>query len=135
MDNLNQLIIEFYEKLSSWEHSVVKNTELTPTQAHTIEIIGNNGELRMKELAQIMGITTGTLTVMIDKLENNDLVKRKINETDRRSYVICLTSKGESYYEKHHKLHYNLTKELISTLNKKEIDNFSTSLKKILDNF
>ncbi len=69
-NDLSQMIIEFYDKISSWEHEVVKKSGLSPAQMHAIEIVGHHQKLRMKELAEKMGgITTGTLTVMVDRLE------------------------------------------------------------------
>ena len=75
MKTLSDLIIEFYEKLSSWEHSVVEGSGLTLPQTHTIEILGVNDGIRMKDLAAKMGVTTGTLTVMIDNLEKKSWSK------------------------------------------------------------
>jgi DNA-binding MarR family transcriptional regulator len=42
---------------------------------HTIEILGGNNLIKMKDLATKMGITTGTLTVMIDNLGKKGLVE------------------------------------------------------------
>ena len=53
--DLARNIMEFYEKLSSWEHEVVRGSDLTPGQMHAIEIIGHEKSLRMKELAEKMG--------------------------------------------------------------------------------
>jgi len=65
--------------MSSWEHAVVKESGLTPVQMHAIEILGHQESLRMKELAHKLGVTTGTLTVMIDRLE---LYASLIKKTD-----------------------------------------------------
>ena len=54
---LTQLIVEFYEKLSSWEHCVVRDKGLTLPQVHALEILGSHKALRMKELAEKMGKT------------------------------------------------------------------------------
>jgi hypothetical protein len=40
-DHLSKLMLEFYEKMASWEHSVVKPTGLSPAQMHTIEMSGS----------------------------------------------------------------------------------------------
>ncbi|MGS0730310.1 MarR family winged helix-turn-helix transcriptional regulator, partial [Shewanella sp. 0m-11] len=47
-DNLNHAMIEFYEKLSSWEMAVVKDKGFSLPQVHTVEILGLNGPMRMK---------------------------------------------------------------------------------------
>ncbi len=120
MEKLSNVVVEFYEKLSSWEHSVVKDTGLTLPQMHTIEVLGSSEPLRMKELAEKMGITTGTLTVNIDKLVKLGYVIRKPNETDRRSYYVALSDEGEEIYRRHHALHLELTEEILSELTPEE---------------
>ena len=82
LEQLSDLIIEFYEKLSSWEQAVVRDSAITLPQMHTLEILGQQSPLRMKELAAKMGVTTGTLTVGVDRLEKLGLVARIPHETD-----------------------------------------------------
>lgn len=111
---LNHAIIEFYEKLSSWEHDVVREKGLTLPQMHTLEVLGLHEAMPMKELAGHMGITTGTLTVLVDRLEGKELVRRAPHETDRRSVVVHLTPPGRALFEEHDRLHRRLTKEITS---------------------
>ncbi|MFC1669293.1 MarR family winged helix-turn-helix transcriptional regulator [Spirochaetota bacterium] len=134
MKSLSEKIIEFYEKLSSWEHSIVEGSGLSLPQVHTIEILGMYKNLRMKELALKMGVTTGTLTVTIDKLEKINLVKRVPNPNDRRSYVIELTKKGKEYHVQHSNYHLELTKECTRDFSKKDVEIFSKLLNEFLKN-
>jgi DNA-binding MarR family transcriptional regulator len=134
-ENLSQILIEFYEKMSSWEHEVVKETGISLAQMHTIEIIGHSRNMRMKEIAQKMGITTGSLTVMIDRLEKNDLVQRLPHPDDRRSYRVALTPKGRQYHEEHHHLHLALTREITSTFSEREIGQLLTLMEKLMEGF
>ena len=113
-DNLNHAIIEFYEKLSSWEMAVLKDKGFSLPQVHTVEILGLNGPMRMKELAQKIGITTGTLTVQVDKMVDAGLVIRTPHANDRRSILIELTDSGCAMFKEHDKLHRQLTQDLTS---------------------
>ena len=130
--NLSQLIVELYEKLSSWEEDVVKDSGLTTTQAHIIDIVGHSGSIKMKDLAEKTGVTTGTLTVAADRLEERKLLKRKPHESDRRSYLIELTSEGESYFKQHHKFHLRMTEDLVSDLTETEQEIFAGIIEKML---
>jgi DNA-binding MarR family transcriptional regulator len=131
---LSQQLVELYERFSSWEQDVVKSSGLSPAQMHTIEIVGHGGAaLRMKELAKKMGVTTGTLTVMIDRLEQQGLLHRTPHETDRRSYLIALTAKGQGLFAEHHQYHLRLTTEITATLTPEEQAGFSAVLAKIID--
>ena len=128
-------IVEFYEKLSSWEHEVVRGSDLTPNQMHAIEIIGHEKSLRMKELAERLGVTTGTLTVTVDRLEQKGLIERQPHETDRRSYRVVLTPSGKKHFAKHHEFHVKLTEEIVSVLTPEELDCFNDVLGKVVKNF
>ncbi len=131
LEYLSQQIIEFYDKISSWEQEVVRESGLTPTQMHAIEVIGHAGELRMKELAEQMGLTTGTITVMVDGLEKHEAVERKRHEVDRRSILVILTEKGKALFDEHHKLHMKLTQDISSSLSPQEMGYLSAILTKM----
>lgn len=132
LEVLSHQLAEFYDKMASWEHSVVKDSGLSPTQMHTVEIIGHNQNMRMKELAERLGVTTGSLTVGIDKLEKLGLVERKPHESDRRSWLIVLTDDGKQMYEQHHKYHQEFTNEISRDLALEQIDNLTNYLNTIL---
>jgi len=130
-EQLTRLLIEFYEKFSSWEHGVVKESGLSLPQMHTLEILGADGDLRMTELAAKMGITTGSLTVLVDRLERGGFVARKPHETDRRSIRVALTPEGGRLFAEHHKLHAQLTQEILCALSPEEAGLFAAMLAKI----
>ncbi|WP_035041545.1 MarR family winged helix-turn-helix transcriptional regulator [Desulfovibrio sp. X2] len=134
-DRLTHLIVEFYEKLSSWEHCVVRGKGLTLPQMHTIEILGAHGPMRMKELAEKMGVTTGTLTMQVDRLESRGLARRMPHERDRRSWLVELSEKGRSYFEEHDKLHQRLTLELTEALSNEERAAVLSALEKMNKRF
>jgi DNA-binding MarR family transcriptional regulator len=130
--HLSKIIVEFYERLSSWEDSVVRDSGLTTAQAHTIEIVGHDGPIKMKDLAQKIGVTTGTLTVAVDRLEEKNLLVRKPHDTDRRAYLIDLTKEGHIYFQQHHNCHIKMTQEIVAGLTDKEQAVFGDILEKML---
>lgn len=129
---LSHQLVEFYEKISSWEHDVVKSSGLSTAQMHTIEIVGHAVSLRMKELAGKMGVTTGTLTVMVDRLEEQGLLRRRPHETDRRSWLVELTEEGNTLFDQHHQYHLRFTEEITATLSGQEQELFTVLLEKIV---
>jgi len=122
LDKLNQLLTEFYDKMSSWEQSVVKETGYTLAQTHTIEVLGVHGALRMKELAEKLGITTGTLTVQIEKLVKAELIERQTHPTDRRAIVVALTEQGQEIHRHHNQLHLELVTDLTRNIEPSEVE-------------
>ncbi len=135
MKELSRILVEFYDKMSSWENDMVRGTGLTLQQVHTIEVLGAHGDMKMKELAAKMGITTGTMTINIDKLEKTGYVERKPNEQDRRSTLVGLTSSGKELFEAHDDMHLLLTKEITSSMDEKERKDLIRLLEKLLEGF
>ena len=134
IQQLSNIIVELYEKLSSWEHALVEESGFSLSQMHAIEILGINGPLKMKELAEKIGITTGTLTVAVDKLEKKGTVIRRANPDDRRSYVIELTALGKEIQQEHSHYHLNMTQECTAGFSESEKEQFFEFIKIFLQN-
>ena len=135
VEELSKTIIEFYEKLSTLEEGVVKDSGLTTAQNHAIEIVGHEGAIKMIRLAEKLGVTTGTLTVSIDRLEEKGLLRRVPHQSDRRSYLIELTEKGQDVFARHHNHHLNLTDEIMADFSEQEQADLYQAFKKMMKNF
>lgn len=135
MKELSHKLVEFYDKMSSWENDMVRGTGLTLQQVHTIEVLGANGDMKMKDLASKMGITTGTMTINIDKLEKTGHVERKPNEHDRRSIFVGLTDTGKELFRSHDDMHLILTRDIASSLDESERAELLRLLSRIIDGF
>ncbi|PSW18096.1 MarR family transcriptional regulator [Photobacterium sanctipauli] len=122
LEKLNQTLTEFYDKMSSWEQSVVKETGYSLAQTHTIEVLGSHGALRMKELAEKLGITTGTLTVQVEKLVKAGLIVRRPHSEDRRAIVVELTEAGQAIHQQHNQLHLELVKDLTRNISPEQAE-------------
>lgn len=114
--SLNKVLIEFYDKMASWEASVVRESDYSLAQIHTLEALGNYGPMKMKMLANQLGITTGTLTVQVEKLVKLGLLERQYSDDDRRSITVALTDAGQTIHQHHNALHLSLTEELTKDL-------------------
>ncbi|RQW65067.1 MarR family winged helix-turn-helix transcriptional regulator [Vibrio viridaestus] len=132
---LSNLLTEFYDKFASWEQSVVRESDYTLAQIHTMEVLGSHGPMKMKDLASRLGITTGTLTVQVDKLVKAMLAERIYSETDRRTILVSLTEKGRGVYQHHNHLHLTLVQDLIKNLSDADENKLIEILKKLNTNF
>lgn len=73
---------------------------LTPPQFDIIATLGNTAGMSCKELGEKTLITKGTLTGIIDRLEDQGLVRRTMKVEDRRSMTVQLTEKGDAEFER-----------------------------------
>ena len=58
------------------------------TDMRALDILGANGPLAPSSLAQRLGITTGGLTSVLDRLERAGYVQRRGDPSDRRRQVV-----------------------------------------------
>lgn len=131
LHKLSKAVIQFYEKLFSWENAIAKSSGLSPQQNHTIEIVGDEGPIRMKPLAEKLGVTTGTLTVMVDRLEKAGYVERNNDPNDRRAFNVVLTDKGEKIHTEHHGYHLKLAEDITGYLSEEDSERFTEIVEKI----
>lgn len=61
------------------------------TDGRCLDVIDRFGELTAGKLAKEVGLTTGAVTAMIDRLETAGLVQRKRDADDRRKVLIEMT--------------------------------------------
>ena len=130
-DELTHELFSFFNGFSSWENSVIRASDLTVSEAHAIEILGGHGKMNMKTLSQRLGVTTGTTTVTVDRLEKKEYAIREPLKEDRRVYLISLTPKGQQAYSEHHQYHTSLSDQIISVLSEEEATQLYSLLQKI----
>jgi len=73
---------------------------LTPSQARVIFTLGDTEGMTCKDIGDITLITKGTLTGVVDRLEEKGLVERWSVEGDGRKTIVALTRRGERVYGK-----------------------------------
>ena len=130
-DELTAELFTFFNDFSSWENSVIRSSDLSVSEAHAIEILGKSGPMNMKSLAQKLGVTTGTTTVTVDRLERNEYAERQAVKEDRRVHRITLTEKGKRAFAEHHQYHSDLTEQILAVLSPEESEQLLAILRKI----
>lgn len=85
-----------FERIAG-EH--VRQQGLTHAQFDIIATLGNTSGMSHKLLGEKTLITKGTLTGVIDRLEQKGLVERCRNTSDKRSYSVRLSPAGERVFQ------------------------------------
>ena len=71
---------------------------LTHAQFDIVATLGNTAGMSYKELGQRTLITKGTLTGVIERLEQKGLVLRERSSGDKRSFFVRLTAAGDAVF-------------------------------------
>ncbi|HEV7816854.1 MAG TPA: MarR family transcriptional regulator [Janthinobacterium sp.] len=89
-----RLLAECLQGFERFSGDHVRKHGLTHAQFDIIATLGNTCGMSYKELGEKTLITKGTLTGVIDRLEQKGLVERTRSTDDKRSYFVRLTCCG-----------------------------------------
>ena len=79
---------------------------------------------RITELASIAKITKQSMSALVAQLERSGYVKKKIDSTDKRAWLLVLTPKGKKVKEAGHEINHLFEKKWEQKLGKKDYGQF-----------
>ena len=91
-------LVEAYQAFEAYALPHIKKQGLTPPQFDVIATLGNTEGMTFKALGQRTLIYKTTLTSVVDRLQERELVERVPAETDRRSIIARLTPAGHALF-------------------------------------
>ena len=106
--DLTSLMERVIHKYTQWEDK--KRTYgtkllLTKAEIHTIVAVGDNPNINITSLAEILGITKGATSQMIYKLVDKGVVEKKVSPDSDTEVVLNLTENGLINYQYHDNYH------------------------------
>ncbi len=82
--------------------------------------LGKNDEVKMSDLAGIIDAPVSTITSIVNKLVENEILDRDHSVEDRRVINVTLTTKGKNIYKKIRTQKDELSDALLSKLSEKD---------------
>lgn len=126
-----QELVRTYQAFAAYDANGYREVDLTVPQADVLFALGNTDGLTFKEIGEKTLITKGTLTGVIDRLEEKGLVKRVSCPADRRCTRACLTRKGKSLFEQEFPRQIEYLKSRFNRLGRAEQRELVESLRKL----
>lgn len=115
----------------------LKEYNLTNSEFSVLDILIGRGNLPIQVMANIINLTSGTMTYLINKLVKKGYVTRVQNNQDSRVFELMITEEGRTFHENmigpfgeylHHSIHHSLDEEEKVELNRL-LDKFVFSMK------
>ncbi len=89
-----------HQTFLAYAASHVHTLDLTLPQFDIILTLGNTAGMTFKQLGEKTIITKGTLTGIINRLEDKGLVQRMASKSDGRSQIVRLTGAGVALFKR-----------------------------------
>ena len=116
VEEMSESLVRIFENVLLTEEKSLSMgyfSDLSLAEMHTLTAIGPYEAKTMSQTAQSLGITTGTLTVSIDRLVRKGYVDRRRDDRDKRIVRISLTRNGKLACRMHSKFHRVLAKRIL----------------------
>jgi len=112
---------------------LLEQFDLTYPQYLVLLVLWQEEKLSISELGQKLFLNTNTLTPLIKKMKDKDLIRKRRSKEDERTVFVQLTAKGKELKD----LAKSVPSELIAALNMtdKDIETIRNIMWKFLDRF
>ncbi|MBA9028792.1 MarR family winged helix-turn-helix transcriptional regulator [Peribacillus huizhouensis] len=104
-----------------FQQNMAQKMGVVHTDLKTAEILNETGPITAGELSRITGLSSGSVTALIDRLEKTGYVMREKDEEDRRKVVITPIQKRQKQIKAHFESLAEATKEACLTYTEEEL--------------
>jgi len=102
-------------------HHSIHDSGFTLPQLSVISMLEKHGEQKVSELSLKMGLSDSTVSGILDRLEQKDIVKRERTKDDRRVVKISLTGKSQKFCKDFRRKKEKYFTQLLKNLSEQEI--------------
>lgn len=89
------------------------------------------GGVTMSELSRMLLVSNGNATTVVDRLENDGLVRRTQSDTDRRTVFVALTQDGRVQFEILAANHEQELSRVFANVSEADLDTMTDILKRM----
>lgn len=120
-----------YQAFEAYSSAHIRTLDLTPAQFDIIATLGNTTGMPLKELGEKTLITKGTLTGVVDRLTDKNLVRRVASPSDGRSQIVQLTPPGEALFARIFPAHIEYLSQAFTELSAQDLVSMESTLSRL----
>ncbi|WP_191561973.1 MarR family winged helix-turn-helix transcriptional regulator [Metabacillus idriensis] len=104
---------------------------LNPTEFAVLELLYHKGDQPLQQIGGKILLASGSITYVVDKLEQKELLVRKACENDRRVTFAQITDKGKQLIESIFPSHQERLDDIVGILSEEEKQTVIELMKKV----
>ena len=121
----NELVDEVRRSQSAtarFDQAVADALELNRTDMRCLDVLEREGSVTAGRLAQATGLTSGAMTVALDRLERAGYARRVRDDSDRRRVLVEITPHAVQEAGRFYSEHEALSERIYQRYSKKQLD-------------
>ena len=112
----------------------IKDTGLTIGQPKILDYLKDHDGSNQKEIAKACFLEAGSLTTILNKMEEKGLIERRVLNGNRRSFHIFMTEEGRKKQQVVDHAFSEIEKKALADISGDEYENFLSVYQKIYSN-
>lgn len=112
----------------------LKETGLTIGQPKVLDYLKDHDGSNQKEIAKACFLEAGSLTSILNRMEEKGLVERRMLNGNRRSFHVFLTESGKKNQKLVEEMFLEIEKDALDGISSEEFETFMTVYQKIYEN-
>lgn len=131
LERLENGLFQLSSVISRHQEVVQKRFKVSNVEIDILRLLHSEGDLKMKDIGAAVKVKLSNLTNIIDRLEQQKLVKRVNSKTDRRSIFVNVTTKGKKLLSDYAELLRELSSRMRQVMANDQFGAFLEGLEKI----
>jgi MarR family 2-MHQ and catechol resistance regulon transcriptional repressor len=120
-----------YKAINEHVNKMIQANGLNPTEFAVLELLYHKGDVPLQQIGGKILIASGSITYVVDKLEQKGFLKRVACPNDRRVTYAQISDTGRKFIEEIFPDHAKRINELMSSLDENEKEEAIRLLKKL----
>ena len=109
-----------------------RRSPMPPAQARLMRLLAATGPITQRDLSERLDIRSASLSELLGKLEKPGWIRRRPNETDKRTIDIELTEEGDNMLQNIGNERAEMAEEIFGSLTKDELRQLHSLLGKLI---
>ncbi|MBS4212048.1 MULTISPECIES: MarR family winged helix-turn-helix transcriptional regulator [Neobacillus] len=109
-----------YKAINEHVNKVIQASGLNPTEFAVLELLYHKGDQPLQQIGAKILLASGSITYVVDKLEQKGLLRRSACPTDRRVIFAQITDEGKKLIQDIFPEHAQQIDKLMSSLSDSE---------------
>lgn len=105
---------------------------ITPAQYGVLNCLWNEEPLTPKQIGERLHLEASTISTILDKMQNNDLIERNIEPNNRRTILVSTTPKAIGIKPSVEKIVMDMNNYILEEFTTEELENLSKVLLSII---
>ena len=128
---MSKLMPRFLKEVFKYFAKTRGGGEVTMPQMSILNILKQEKQLKMKDIARSLSITTSAATGIVGRMVKAHLIKRAFDSKDRRIIYIEMTQKGSNIIDDIQKARYKMLIDLFGKLKPIERERYLHTVRKL----